>query len=205
MIGNTVDILGHEKSYYKSVELEQFDDTTLFKIISLKKVLAYLRHLFQIHKKVQLPPIFRIPASVGGATCIPFALVEKAQLPDSTLVEFGEDTDYAWNLKESGALFFKCLSPVFRKVTKQNDVNKTFSVLSKDRAEEEVYLQTRNSIAISRKHSDQMSAILFVNILLKNTILILLLTKKLPHVFFILKRARTIIRGTVTGYSIKLN
>ncbi len=201
MIGNTVDIFNREQSYYSTSDRKKFRDGTLFEILSIRKVVTIVKHFLRLGAPSHDLPVFRTSAYIGGGVLIPFQAIKDAPVPDESLVMFGVDTEYAWKLGELGYSFFACSQPVFRKPSsdkkKSNHVFGIFNPATKDM---DVYYHVRNAVYTSRKHTYQNSLTLFLNVLIRTTIVCMMGLIQAPTFPLMFRRMKTVIGATIDGY-----
>ena len=202
MIGNTVDIFGTEQSYYSTSDRKKFRDGTLFDILSARKVLTIIKHLLRMGGSSHRPPVFRTGAYIGGGVLLPYQAIEDAPTPDKSLVMFGVDTEYAWNLGEQNYSFFACSQPIFRKPSsdKKND-NQVFGIFNPKTRDSDVYYHVRNAVYISRKHTYQSSPILFLNVITRTIIVCMMGLIQAPTFSLMFKRIALLLKASWDGYT----
>ncbi len=202
MIGNTIDIFGKEKSYYSIDSRKNFRDGTLFDILNFHKISTLLRQVFHIQGSSKSNThIFKTSSSIGGGTLIPFEALRVAAAPNKDLVIYGEDTDYAWKLKEAGYSFFQCLTPILRKPSSEKDTsNHVLSLFSSHLRDSDAYYRIRNSVLISREHTQQSKPILFINIVLWITLATIFGFWETTSFRLFFRRVKVIILGAFHGY-----
>lgn len=202
MIGNTIDIFGKEKSYYNVDSRKNFRDGTLFDILNLHKIHTLLKQVLHIKGSSRSNThIFKTSSSIGGGTFIPFEAIKLAASPNKSLVKYGEDTDYAWKLKEAGYSFFQCLTPILRKPSSEKDApNHVLSLFSSHVKDSDAYYRIRNSVFISREHTYQSKPILFINIALWIILATIFGFWETTSFRLFFRRVKIIILGAFHGY-----
>lgn len=201
MIGNTVDIFGKEQSYYSTSDRKRFRDGTLFDILSIRKVLTIVKHFLHREGPPRRLPVFRTGAYIGGGVFLPFLAIKNASAPNESLVTFGVDTEYAWNLNEQNYSFFACSQPVFRKPSSnKKNVNHVFGIFNPTTKDSDVYYHVRNAVYISRKHTYQGSLVLFLNVITRTIIVCMMGLIQAPTFSLMFKRIAIVAKGTLDGY-----
>lgn len=202
LIANTIDIFGKEKSFYNSIDKKSFKDGTLFDLFNIKKIKNILKHALHIETTpTYFSPIFKTQAFIGGGVLIPMEALRSVELPDASLYMYGEDTDYAWKLREAGYDFYQCLSPIIRRPSsEESKKHHVFGLFAKETPDHEVYYHLRNAVLISRKHTQQNKPILFINILAWITGALILGFWHADSFPFFFHRTKLIITAVIHGY-----
>lgn len=200
LLANTIDIFGNEKSFYGSAVKKDFKDGTVFDLLSWHKISKLFRHLFHIGGNLSLPPIFKTQAYIGGGTFIPRQALLNAEPPNDSLFKYGEDTDYAWKLKEVGYSFYQCAFPVLKKPSSEKKPHHIFGLFNNATGDKDVYYHIRNAILISRKHTYQSKPLLFINIAAWILAACILGVRKVHSLGLYMHRVRLILRAAVDGY-----
>lgn len=202
MIGNTVDIFNREQSYYSTSDRKKFRDGTLFDILSIRKLATILKHFLRLSSPAHHLPVFRTSAYIGGGVLIPFLAIKNGDTPDESLVMFGVDTEYAWKLGERGYSFFACSQPVFRKPSSDNKrENHVFGIFNPNTKDMDVYYHVRNAVYISRKHTYQNSLTLFLNVIVRTTIVCMMGLIQAPTFSLMFKRIALLLKASWDGYT----
>jgi GT2 family glycosyltransferase len=203
LCGNRFQLQGNEEVFYTPPPYKTTSTGTFFDVISFSKA----RRFFELFKKdtqvVRGPLTPSIPneSFAYGGTLLPIEAVRKAELPDPSLVLYGDDIEYSWNVKKLGYESYVCISP------KIADVDLTFGSSSHIKGlfdpqtkSFKVYYRIRNMVRLSLKHSKQMKVVLVTNILVWVTGLCIIgiASQGIGKLFW--KRAYLIMRAVIAGF-----
>ncbi len=180
LVGNRVNIPGNEDVFYSNEKPRAHSKGTFFDVFSFKKIV----HLFslstgqELHKKRHhSEPLSIVPneSFVYGGAFIPFEAVVRAPLPDKDLILYGDDIEYSWGIKRLGYESYVCYSPkIYDLDMSFGEGSQAVGVMSPDTQDFRTYYRVRNMIRISRRNTSQMPPVLFLNIVVWITGLIML-------------------------------
>lgn len=141
---------------------------TFFDIFSRYKINYFLKKFFikrKLHvdhnKKIRTTDSF----AYGGAL-IPILAVRSVPLPDESLVLYGDDIEYSWNIKKLGYEIYQCESPYIHDVDltfgQESHIMGLFDAKTKPF---KVFYRIRNMVYLSLKHSLQSRVELYLSMI----------------------------------------
>lgn len=204
LAGNRVNVPGNEKVFRRPTLTRTIPKGTLFEVFSLKKLVELGRLILRIPMPAKGPfvPIVPLEAFVTGGSFLPIEAVREAPLPDGSLFIYGEDLEYSWHILRLGYIAYVCSRPriIDIDMTFPKEGGHIFGLFDPGFALYKVYYRTRNAVIISRRNTTQVPPVLFFNVMIRTTGLLLIgLFAMGPGIGFML-RARTIIRAVWDGY-----
>ncbi len=168
LVGNRVDVPGNKDIFTTRPLLEAFPRGTLFEVFSLKKFINACKLVLGIKPRTDNPfiPIVPTEAFVTGGTFLPMEVVRTVEPPDSSMFIYGEDLDYAWRIRKLGYQSYACARPVIRDIdmTFPNYGDHIFALFKPDTPTYKVYYRMRNAVKISKRHTDQSTIVLVINV-----------------------------------------
>lgn len=145
---------------------------TFFNVFSFRKLFRFLG--FSVDIKGLYTPIVPTEAFAFGGSFLPIEAVRTTALPDPSLVLYGDDIEYSWNVKNNGFSSYLCYRPYI------HDIDMTFSkshivgLFEPTTKAFTVYYRIRNMVKLSLKHSRQNRLVLIASVITWISILLLL-------------------------------
>jgi rhamnopyranosyl-N-acetylglucosaminyl-diphospho-decaprenol beta-1,3/1,4-galactofuranosyltransferase len=204
LAGNRVNVPGNEKIFNKPIQLNAMPKGTVFDILRLSKLVHVVRLLLRVSDPAdgQFVPIVPMEAFVTGGSFIPIEAVREAPLPDGSLFIYGEDLEYSWKIRKLGYACYVCARPKIFDIdlTFSSEGNHIFGLFDPAFASYKVYFRLRNAVIISRRNTVQSPIVLFINIVLWMTGLILLGLITVGPTKSYFGKVRIILRAARDGY-----
>jgi GT2 family glycosyltransferase len=169
--GNRHTVLNNKEVFFKRSIPNDKPKGTFFEVFSFRKIVLFLDLLLMksntTTKRGPFIPIIPTEAFIYGGAFIPIEAVRSAPLPDASLFLYGDDIEYSWNIKKLGYASYLGISPRFQDVdhTFGENASHIFSQFDKKTLDFKVYYRLRNMVRLSRRHSNQLKIILFLNII----------------------------------------
>lgn len=205
LAGNRVNVPGNEKVFRRPTLTDTMPKGTLFEVFSIKKFVDFVRLILRIPMSANSPfiPIVPLEAFVTGGSFLPIEAVREAPLPDGSLFIYGEDLEYSWRILRLGYAAYVCARPriIDIDMTFPKEGGHIFGLFDPGFALYKVYYRTRNAVIISRRNTTQIPPILFINVVIRTTGLLLIGLFTMGPTPSYLLRVRTIIRAVRDGYS----
>lgn len=209
LLGNRFNIPRNEDFFYQRTIKNDSIRGTFFEVLSLPKLMHFLKMFFDLQTKDQhrrlFVPLAPTEAFVYGGAFIPIEAVRKASLPDASLVLYGDDVEYSWNIKKAGYCSYLCASP------RIHDVDLTFGkgshifgLFLPETKPFKVYYRIRNMVLLSVRHSPQPKPVLFISIALWVLGLFILGLFKVGPTTIFFKRTLLILQAVLAGYFVKM-
>jgi len=204
LVGNRVDVPGNKDIYTARPLQDAPPRGTLFEVFSLRKFVNACKLVLGIKPRTDHPfiPIIPTEAFVTGGTFLPIEVVRAVEPPDASMFIYGEDLDYAWRIRRLGYQSYACARPIIHDIdmTFPTYGDHIFGLFNPETPAYKVYYRMRNAVIISRRHSDQWSFVLFLNVIVWYVGLCIIgLIKWGPNRTY-LGRAWLVARALYTGY-----
>ena len=177
--GNRIDVLDNKEHFYKPSLSSTNPHLTFFEVFSFKKLVHFFELLIAGRAHIKRGPFIPVIPTEGfiyGGAFIPIEAVRTAELPDKSLFLYGDDIEYSWNVKRLGYDTYLCYKPRLhdRDLNFGSNRSHIFGQFDPETAAIGVYYRIRNMVRLSRKHSKQNTALLFLNVFIWMTGLFLL-------------------------------
>jgi GT2 family glycosyltransferase len=203
--GSRYNVLSNREYFFKPSIPDDSARGTFFEVFSLNKVLHFLKLLFigkDSDKRGPFIPIVPTEGFIYGGAFIPIDAVRKADLPDPSLFLYGDDIEYSWNVKKLGYSSYLCTLPRLYDVDLTFGANSShiFGQFDPATAPFRIYYRLRNMVRLSRKHSKQGEAILFLNIFFWTLGLFILGLYKYGPTANYFKRIKLMTQAVYAGY-----
>lgn len=198
LCGNRNNLVGSDRYFFERIDVDPL--FTFFDILNLKKIKSFFQtdtELSHISHKDRVA----VDSFAYGGTLLPIDSVKRAPLPDESLVLYGDDTEYSWNIKKLGLTIYACSTP------KISDVDLTFGqdthitgLFDEKTKSFKVFYRIRNMVYLSIKHSRQPKVMLYLNMAVWMTGLLLIgaWKKKINKTYF--RRVRLITLAIYAGF-----
>lgn len=209
LLGNRFNLPSNEEFFFQQTIKDDSIRGTFFEVFSPSKISHFLKVLFSLGKenvrRGPFVPLAPTEAFVYGGAFIPMEAVKEAALPDASLVLYGDDVEYSWNIKNLGYSSYLCASP------RIHDVDLTFGaeyhilgLFLPQTKPFKVYYRIRNMVRLSVRHSSQPKPVLLASIIIWVIGLLMygMLKTGLGRTY--LKRAKLILQAVLTGYFVKM-
>ena len=204
LCGNRINLTGNDAFFREEIAPSQL--YTFFDFFSKKKREKIFRKLsLATHKHQGIErDIVENESFAYGGTLLPIEAVRKGPLPDESLVLYGDDIEYSWNIKKLGYKSYVCKSPIIKDIDltfgQETHIAGLFDAQTKPF---KVFYRIRNMVYVSLKHSKQSAPGLFLSMALWFIALFLVgaWKKKLAPIFF--KRVGLIGKAIYAGFNPK--
>lgn len=205
LCGNRLNLPGNTEFFYRPPLQDVMPKGTFFDVLSFAK-LQYFLQLVTTRKnsrpvRGQFIPITPNESFVYGGSFIPMSAVKESPLPDETLVLYGDDIEYSWNIKRRGYASYVCERPhifdIDYSFTEGTHITGLFYASTKAF---KVYYKIRNMVLLSVRHTKQGRLELLLNIVLWISALFLLGFMKTGYRMTYFKRVRLILIAVYAGY-----
>ncbi len=203
--GSRDNVLENKEHFYKPSIADDKPRGTFFEVFSLRKFIHFIKLFDRRKKKVKRGPFIPIIPTEGfiyGGAFIPIEAVREAPLPDASLFLYGDDIEYSWNIKKLGYESYLCSKPRLYDVDLTFGTNGShiFGQFDPSTLPFKVYYRIRNMVRLSRKHSNQSTIILFLNIFFWMLGLFILGLFKFGPTVTYFKRVKLMSQAVYTGY-----
>jgi GT2 family glycosyltransferase len=204
LAANRVNVPGNEKIFNKPIQLQSMPKGTLFDVFKFSKLVHLVRLMMRVPDPAngQFTPIVPMEAFVTGGSFIPIEAIREAPLPDGSLFIYGEDLEYSWRIRRLGYSCYVCARPKITDIdlTFSSEGNHIFGLFDPAFPSYKVYFRLRNAVIISRRNTTQSKLVLFLNIFvwMSGLILIGFVTAGFKPGY--LGKVRIIVRAAWDGY-----
>lgn len=205
LCGNRLNLPGNTEFFYRKPLKNAMPRGTFFEVLSLAKVQHFFNLAFSpdtTHaKREAFVPVIPNESFVYGGTFLPIEAVRESPLPDSSLVLYGDDIEYSWNIKRRGYQSYVCEKPHIYDIdysfTEGTHITGLFYASTKPF---KVYYKIRNMVLLSVRHSQQGKFELLLNIIFWITGLLFLGVLKTGPTITYCKRVKLILTAVYIGY-----
>ena len=168
LVGNRVDVPGNKDIFTARPLQDRPPRGTIFEVFSWRKFINACKLVLGIKPRTDNPyiPIIPTEAFVTGGTFLPIEVVRAVEPLDPSMFLYGGDLDYAWRIRKLGYQSYACARPIIHDVdmTFPSYGDHIFGLFNPKTPAYKVYDRMRNSVRISRKHSDQSLGVLIANV-----------------------------------------
>lgn len=161
LCGNRGNLVGSSKYFFERDDKDPL--FTFFNILHLKKLKSFLSKN-EVVTNHSSKAIVSVDSFAYGGTLLPIESVRKVELPDESLVLYGDDIAYSWTIKKADYKIYACASPFIR------DLDLTFGqdthitgLFDENTKPFKVFYRIRNMVYLSLKHSRQSPLVLYAN------------------------------------------
>ena len=169
LVGNRVDVPGNRGIFTTRPFQDNPPRGTLFEVFSFNKLLNAIKMVLDIQSRKDFPfiPIVPTEAFVTGGAFLPIEVVREVDVPDASMFIYGEDLDYAWRIRRLGYQSYACARPIIRDIdmTFPNHGDHIFGLFDPATPAYKVYYRMRNAVRISKRHTNQSSIVLALNVI----------------------------------------
>jgi len=204
LAGNRVTVPGNEKVFTRPLPRRLTPKGTLFEVFSFRKLVNLFRLLLRIPQPANQPflPLVPMEAFVTGGSFIPIEAIREVPLPDGSLFIYGEDLEFSWRIRRAGYACYACARPIITDIdlTFSREGQHIFGMFEAAFPNYKVYYRLRNAVIISRRNTTQSAFVLFLNIVVWTTGLLLIGLITMGPTRAYAKRMRLMLRALRDGY-----
>lgn len=167
--GNNVVLLGRRTGgdlktsvFYVHPRVTEKIPNSFFKVFGIDKIVKFFHLLIgrkdTVYTEREFKPMVEVESFAYGGTFLPLEAVKTAKLPQPDLFLYGDDIEYAWNVRHAGYTLYACADIIIE------DIDRTFQegdthvtgMFSKGTSDFKVYFRMRNMVLISMRHTNGM-------------------------------------------------
>jgi GT2 family glycosyltransferase len=202
LLGNRHNLPNTESLFHKAIASDA-PRLTFFTVFSFAKLMHFFKMFFPSENTTYTGPFMPIvptEAFAYGGAFIPIEAIHASPLPDPTLILYGDDVEYSWNVKKAGYSTYLCHSPLIHDIDTTFGGSHIFGLFEAGTRDFTVYYRIRNMVRLSVRHSKQNKIVLALSVATWIAGLLTLGFLKAGITSLFLKRAKLVLRATYDGY-----
>lgn len=164
LTGHRVNIPGATDIFYMQPKSKKYVPGTFFETVSVSKVATFFRQLrggALFRPKFNFIYMQPINSFLYAGTFLPMNALYDTELPDTSIVKYGDDIEYSWRLKHAGYDIYACYTPrIYDLVLSKEDSFSNADIFKDSVSSTDIYLKVHNMVVISRRNTTQTKATL---------------------------------------------